>query len=246
MEELQHALKDKKKIYVYILNEVYTENITYLKNKDLPDVKYAFADDVKIHKFIAEIKERLSNTPIVPFSNVSDITSNLKTQFAGLFQLLLRKDAATTEMTTYNDLEEVVVKLKNIVEEFNESKTELFKGFDASVVAINPLSKILRQNLGIEKFGVYLKDLKSVDEFLETLGFEKVQDDGLSDYIYNKSDNWNVETIEIERNLFDEKNGYAINTALPTEMIKNKVRKTVKSYQSNDSINTGFPEDIPF
>ena len=51
MEELRTAIKNKKKIYIFIVRDVYIENRTYIQNKGLGEFCPAYADDIKIHQF---------------------------------------------------------------------------------------------------------------------------------------------------------------------------------------------------
>ena len=49
MNELDVAIKHKKKIYVFISNDVYIENRMYEINKDNGSFKSAYTDNIKIH-----------------------------------------------------------------------------------------------------------------------------------------------------------------------------------------------------
>ena len=81
MTELSRALSQRKKVFIYIVHDVYTENETYLRNKD-KGFEPAHADDIRIHKFIEELRSTVRNRPILPFRDVSEIIENLRLQFA--------------------------------------------------------------------------------------------------------------------------------------------------------------------
>ena len=83
LEELQQAIKAKKKVYTYILKDVYTENRIYEKNIAMFNFEPAYVDDIRIHQFISEFKKMVKNSPIHPFESVNEIISNLKAQFSG-------------------------------------------------------------------------------------------------------------------------------------------------------------------
>lgn len=104
MEELQKAVEGRKKIYVYILKDVYVENLIYEKNKKNKGFKLYYADDRRIHEFITLIKNTFKSVPIQSFESAADITSNLRQQFAGMLQRLLSKEATLMETKTFNEL----------------------------------------------------------------------------------------------------------------------------------------------
>ena len=92
MEELRTAIKNKKKIYIFIAKDVYIENRTYMQNKDSGTFRPAYADNIKIHQFIEELRLAIKNNPIESFETTTDIVNSLKSQFAGLFQNFLARD----------------------------------------------------------------------------------------------------------------------------------------------------------
>ena len=65
MAELQKAIKGRKKIYIYILKDVHAENFIYSANKAKDFIPY-YADNIKIHEFITELKDTVKNHPIIP------------------------------------------------------------------------------------------------------------------------------------------------------------------------------------
>ncbi len=88
--EFRTAIELHKQVYIFIDKNVSAEYQTYLLNKQSKDIKYRFADDVRIYSFI-EFCERLpQNNAISSFETSQDITRYLKEQWAGLFQQLLR------------------------------------------------------------------------------------------------------------------------------------------------------------
>jgi lipoate-protein ligase A len=130
MQELENAIKKRKKVYVFISNDVFIENNTYLLNKETSGFKPNYADDIRIHEFIAEIKEKVRNNPILPFNNVADIIRILKSQFAGLFQNLLSIEASTTDRKTVYDLQQTANNINDLVSELKEQKDDLFRKFN--------------------------------------------------------------------------------------------------------------------
>ena len=140
MNELKSAMKDRKKIFIFIAKDVFVENETYLKNRDNAFIP-AFADDIKIHEFVAELKATVKNNPIVAFDNTNDITAALRNQFAGMFQRLLTNEATLTNTKTVYDLKESADEIKKAVMSFNEEKENFFKKIPLPfVTTLLPLS----------------------------------------------------------------------------------------------------------
>lgn len=173
MTELISAIKARKKIYIYILKEVYYENRTYLLNKN-NGFNPASVDDIRIHEFIAEIKDNVKNHPIEPFENISDITDNLRSQFAGLFQRLLEQEAAITETKTAYDLQSSADKIKNTIDQFDENVQDFFKRFDGTIFRTNLAVRHLQKILGHTKYQLFISNKNELFDFILSMGFEEL------------------------------------------------------------------------
>ena len=234
MEELKSAIKDRKKIYIYILKEVYIENRTYLLNKD-NDFKPASVDNIKIHEFVAEIKENIKNHPIETFDNISDIINNLRTQFAGLFQRLLVKEASATEAKTAYDLQESADEIKNSINFFNENMNEFFAKFDATVFRLNSPVIYLLNKLGYSNYIVYIAGKQGLMEYLNSIGFKIRIDQSNESIVCVKDKEDNTIEIIISNKLFDEND-------LIKKVSKEESKDLIKySLKSNETL-----DDYPF
>lgn len=234
MKELTSAIKARKKIYIYILKDVYIENRTYLKNKD-KDFEPASVDNIKIHEFIAEIKENVKNHPIEAFENISDIIDNLKTQFAGLFQRLLVQDAAATETKTAYDLQSSADTIKHSIETFDEKIDDFWSKLDSTVFAPNNVIRYLQKLLGYNDFFPFVANKKALFEYLNSIGFYEDEDPFTENYVFIKNDYNNdiVIYLKITNKLFDN----------DEKIIKNLSTSELSKYiiydeQQNDS---GYP-----
>lgn len=127
MNEIKTAIKNKKKVYIFIANNVYIENNTYMQNKENGNFKSAYTDNIKIHQFIEELKTFNHSNVITPFDTTDQIINTLKSQFAGLLQNLLTREASLTEAKTAYDLQETVEKFKTLIEFEKEEKEEFLK-----------------------------------------------------------------------------------------------------------------------
>lgn len=195
MNELTSAIKARKKIYIYILKEVFFENRTYLLNKDT-GFNPASVDDIRIHEFIAEIKDNVKNHPIEPFENISDITDNLRKQFAGLFQRLLAHEAAITETTTAYDLQSSADKIKNSIDQFDKNAEDFFKRFDGTIFRTNFAVRYLQKELGHTKYQLFISNKDELFDFILSMGFYRLD-------VLDSDDNSNNCTVFKKNNFVD-------------------------------------------
>lgn len=240
MNELKSAMKDRKKIFIFIMKDVYVENTTYLKNKDNGSFIPAFADNIKIHEFIAELKQTVIRNPIIPFENTSDIIENIKLQLAGMFQRLLVQEATLTSSKTMYDLQETADSMKAILANFVQEQEQFKEKFDCSVLVNKVPLQIIRSHLGLSKSYLYLNDLDTIDEFMKLLGFSIDQKLPDKVRVYTLSANGKRKTLKLSEELFDEDNvllDIRNKEKLKTLIIWEEVR-TLQSFDDDS--------DIPF
>lgn len=205
MDELKTAIKARKKVYTYIVKDVYIENQTYEKNKDSGLFKPAFADDIRIHEFISELKATIKNSPIQSFEAVADIITNLKSQFSGLFQHLLAQEASATESKTVYDLQATSDEIKNLIKDISRQNDEFVRKFDSTMYATIPALTRIRQFLGMKESLFYAPNKRSVVEFLTAVGFSECEESNpfISDIIMRRDTVSHKETITLKEELFD-------------------------------------------
>lgn len=209
MNEINTAIKNKKKVYIFIANDVFIENRTYEQNKDTGSFKSAYTDDIKIHEYISELKNNNKIHVIESFETTEQIIRTLKLQFAGLFQNLLAREASMTEAKTAYDLQETADEIKNIVEQFTEEKEAFFAHFDSTIIANNLTLTRLKKYLGIEKAAFYATDYDALSEILKMAGYnEELGEESNEIYKYTKteyhSQSKTIKTIILKDGLFDE------------------------------------------
>lgn len=208
MNELETAIKNKKKIYVFISNDVYIENRTYEQNKDSGNFKSAYTDDIKIHEFIYDLKSKVRNHLIEPFETTEQIIETLRLQFAGLFQNLLSREASLTEAKTAYDLQETADNMRGLISYFHEEQSDFFNKFSCTIFTNNRILRRIQNHLGINEASVFAKNLTALDEFMTALGFQSMEVDNLFDDIrkYVYEDYEQIKTLILKSNLFDEDN----------------------------------------
>lgn len=204
MEELLNAVKQKKKIYIFISSDVYIENNIYTENKASGVFVPRYADNIKIHEFISQIKENIRNNPIQPFNSAFDIIDVLKKQFAGLFQHLLTQEASMTESKTLYDLQTISQKINDLLVSFSEGENDFFQKFNGTYFANNRTLFFLKQKLGMDKSGFFTDSQEGLDEFLKLFGFNQIDYIPYPPYVYERVLNNYKYTLTLDSNIFEK------------------------------------------
>lgn len=193
MNEIDTAIKQKKKLYVFISKDVYIENRTYIKNKGNGDFKSAYTDDIRIHEYIEKLQKETKNHVIESFETTEDIVAILRNQFAGLFQSLIVKDSIVSENKTVYDLQQTADKINDLIGTFNEQKEEFFDKFESTIFAQNKTLRYIQSKLGIKNFSFYVKNLDALDELMINFGFF-IANENISNIIriYKKYESSNI------------------------------------------------------
>lgn len=217
MEELRAAIKNKKKIYIFIAKDVYIENRTYLQNKDSGGFKPAYADNIKIHQFIEELKQTVKNNPIESFETTADIIQSLKNQFAGLFQNLLAREASLTEAKTAYDVYEATELFKSLLEQFEVDSQRLFKSMEGSLLTTNNTIYYIKTLLGMQRSKFIAVTLEDLSEFLQIVGFGPDESDSDDTFFkYSREHNGALESLTLDADLFEGDNWKLRRLSLPT------------------------------
>lgn len=207
MKEIQTAIRNKKKVYVFISRDVYIENRTYELNKDSGNFKSAFTDNTKIHEFILQLKCEIKQHPILEFGTTDEIIDVLKSQFAGLFQNLLARETSLTEAQTVYSLQESVNQMKQMTEKFATQHDEFLKRFNSTILATNRVLNRIAKHLGLGRAVFFAENLDALDDFMEAMGFTCEKVDDLQDarkYVRMDDFGLNKETMILKEFLFEE------------------------------------------
>lgn len=201
MNEVKNAIKQKKKVYIFIANDVYTENRTYLLNKGTGTFKSAYTDDLRIHEFISELNDSVKNHVIVPFDTTDQIVDTLKAQFAGLFQNLLQRVSSMTEAKTAYDLQESADRMKDIISDFEFQTEEFFAKFNSTSFFLNRVLYRIKNMLGMKESSFFAKDINALDEFMQVVGFsiEEVDDQSNDERKYVRNGSGEIMTIVLKQ-----------------------------------------------
>jgi Domain of unknown function (DUF4062) len=180
--EVKNAIELGKQLYVFVDADVLAELKTYRLNKETLSTKYAYADDIRIFKFLDELDALSSNNTRFSFRETSDILTILREQWAGLFQRLLRTQARQEEVRMINALRETAKSLDELV----RYNTEQSKSGDSIVSQIllpsHPIFAHLSEKLGVA-YRIYFKNLTEMRAWLKARSYNEVKTD-ISDEFY--------------------------------------------------------------
>ena len=202
--ELSTALKEGKQVYIFIEKNVLAEYETYLLNKNKEDITYKYIDNIKIYKFIEEIKSLSANNNIKGFEMASDINKYLKEQFAGLFQRFLGEQIRLKEISLITSLEktsETLNKLVNFLSLENKGKTE---EVNKILNITHPLIGELRNLLNIP-YNFYIEGIVDLEALIKARGFEKVKTKFNDDFLeWQREVFQKVSILKISKKIFDK------------------------------------------
>lgn len=216
--EIKTAIEQNKQAYIFIEKNVLSEYQTYLINKENEDIKYRFADDKRIYKFIEEIYALPKNNIIHGFETALDITNFLREQWAGLFRDLLtqqtRKGQYDNISLKVSELNEVASTLQTYLENI---LTSVSKEKDKTHILINKEQKRLenfQSTLKIKDL-TYIKHLESIHK----LNTEKI----ISSLIKAKS------ITDFRNILFEESSNFDYNCMFNADNIRdiNRAREII-------------------
>lgn len=233
--ELKTALKQTKQVYIFIENSVLAEYETYQLNEQNDDIKYRFVNDIRIYKFIKEIRQLPSNNTIMGFSTSEDIVNQLKEQWAGLFQRYLHEQSIRNELLLLDNIQSTVKTLNQLVTYLSESKKKGEESVIEILLSNHPAFSYLKK-ITNTPYRIYFQNFSEMVTWLEARQYKRQDDDFTRNeedpYIFTDKNN----KITIARALFDESNQLKVITPekWDNELIKIK------------SIGEDFTDDIPF
>lgn len=202
--EVKTAIKKEKHTFIFIDKNVNSEYQTYLLNKENP-TNYRYVDDIRIYKFIEEIKNLTSNNNIKEFETASDITKYLREQFAGLFQKYLEGEARIKEIEIINKLDKTAEMLDKLVSYLATANKENAEEFNKIISINHPLVERLREILQI-KYNFYIEGIEDFKSLLEARGYSEVDLEDREDFFfmeYHKEKGTQRKIIKVNEALFE-------------------------------------------
>ena len=214
MKELEQALKDRKKVYVFIDKEVYCENKIYRKNRT-KDFEPAIANTVKIHEYICQLEERVKKQrPILLFENSSDIVDQLRMQFAGLLQRYLQRESSAANNQMAYELHEEIDSLKSVISEVVSDHEQFCDKLSSTVLVRNPTVDAIAKELGLAACGLLIPSFAALKELMHVCMYQGPTEctrpngdsggETLSYYSFSMSDMSSCRSVLVVKDLFDE------------------------------------------
>lgn len=107
--EYREAVKEKIPVFVLVEASVYSDHNLYQTNfkenhEIVEKIRYPSCDNVKIFKFIDEVRRKAVNNALFSFNDFSDIESYLKKQWAGMLYDFLDQKKKDSHFKTTNKL----------------------------------------------------------------------------------------------------------------------------------------------
>ncbi|MBA6157025.1 DUF4062 domain-containing protein [Tenacibaculum sp. S7007] len=240
--ELRTALKEEKQVYIFIEKNVLSEYETYLLNKENEKTIYKYVDNLKIYKFIEEVKNLNANNNIKSFETASEITHYLKEQFAGLFQSFLENQRRVKEVSIIDNLEKTAFTLNKLVNYISNENIEKDTEINQILSLNHPLVEKVRENLQIE-YSFYIEGFNDLNKLLEARGYTKDEFDEIfsdntpNEYYWLKETERKNIKITISKEIFENNKLKFIK--------KNEWKEEYFLYQTSDK-EIEIPDDLPF
>lgn len=211
--ELKTAFNLNKQVYIFIEKGVYNEYHFYLKNKETENVKFNYADNIKIHEFIEFVEGLPNNNTIHGFETSSDITQFLKLQWAGLFQRFLQEQTRIKELNVIKGIENTAKTLNQLVTFLTEEKRDKDNAINEILLSNHPAMEQIKELLKIP----YRVFFTTKDEFIDLItarGFRD-NDDNLP---FDDIQEWSLEknnkhiTLKFSDKIFNSDNKLKVYT----------------------------------
>lgn len=149
-EEYRMAIKQKIPVFALVESSVYSDHHVYNSNRknehvDESKINYPSVDNIKIFKFIDEVRSASVNNAIVPFKDFSDIEAYLKQQWAGMmFSYLTADNESQRIASTLLGLEEVNERIEMISRKILESVGTEETNIEAELFSMMISTDVLR------------------------------------------------------------------------------------------------------
>jgi hypothetical protein len=178
--ELKTAYELNKQVYIFIDKNVYSEYKFYLSNKENDTIKFTYADDVKIHRFIEFVEGLPNNNTIHAFETSMDIVTFLREQWAGLFQRFLQEQTRVKEINIIKGIESTAKTLDQLVTFLTEEKRDNDHAINEILLSGHPAMIQVKSLLRIP-FRVYFSSKDELDELMRAFRYNEIDSGGFDE-----------------------------------------------------------------
>lgn len=201
--EILRALEKGIQVYIFVERNTLTEYEVWKLNNGNDSIKYRFVDDTRIYSFIDGLYALPNNNPIVGFNTVSEISTYLLDQWAGLFQRFLAQQSRIQEVTIVEDMRGVATTLREMVDFLSRSSQDTENALRSILLANHPIFARLAK-LTKTIYRVYFTDHAEMKTWLGVRGWAPAErgmysKDSVEEW-FNEKYGW----IEFKEQLFNE------------------------------------------
>ena len=176
--EFKTALELNKQVYIFIDKNVHAEYQTYLINKKNKEIKYRFADNIKIYEFIEFCENLPNNNNIHSFETSLDIVQYLKEQWAGLFQRFLQDQPRIKEINLLKGIEGTAKTLNQLVNFLTEERKDRDSAIQDILLSNHPAMEEVRGLLNV-RYRVYFTSSDELSDWLSARGYKTNEIDSI-------------------------------------------------------------------
>lgn len=173
--ELKTAYELNKQVYIFIDKSVYSEYHFYLNNKQNLNIKFSYADDIKIHQFIEFVESLPNNNTIHDFETSFDIITFLREQWSGLFQRFLQEQTRIKEINIIKGIENTAKTLNQLVTFLTEEKRDKDNAINEILLSNHPAMEQIKNLLSIP-YRVFFTTKDELHELLTARGYKYSSD----------------------------------------------------------------------
>lgn len=165
-------------VFIFIEKNVLAEYSTCQLNRDSDQVKYRFADDVRILEFIESLYALPRNNPIASFEVSADITGYLLVQWAGLFQRSLQEQKRLSELKILEEMKTVAGTLQELTRFLTEERRNKDEAIQNILFANHPAFRRFAE-LTNTKYRVFFTNHRKLDAWLSARSWKPIGKGGL-------------------------------------------------------------------
>lgn len=203
-KELRRALERGIQVFIFVEKNVLAEYSTYQLNKNSEEIKYRFADDVRIYKFIEDLYALPRNNPIAPFEVSADITEYLLVQWAGLFQRFLQEQKRISELRVLEEMKVVSATLQELTRFLTEERRNKDEAIRNILFANHPAFRRFAEVTNTP-YRVFFTNERELDSWIRArnwspLSRRAMDDDSVMEWTHTRKEGY----LKLVHQIFDD------------------------------------------
>ncbi len=167
------------------------------------ETKYKYVDNVKIFEFLDKIYALPQNNPITPFQSSAEISTFLRSQWAGLFQRFLQEEKRLSEIRVLSEMKTVSSTLLQLVKFLTEERRSKDKAIQNILLANHPAFRRF-DRVTITPYRVFFSNRQELDTWLQVRSYKKFKGEYDVGSVVEWMNTNNNEYIVLRENIFDD------------------------------------------